>query len=314
MSEAIFHRLSAIVRIAPWAAMAASSVAWAWKWLAVSRTASPVSADSRAQARNANSGMGVDPGPDRRPAERHLEQLGLGGPRPAERLLDLAGVAAELLAEPDRRRVLEVRPAGLDDRPELLLLGDQRRCGAARGRAAARSSIAIAADSWSAVGIVSFELWQRLTSSFGWTFRPPEPGRREVGDDLVHVGVGRGAEPGLVDVDRELVVVVAVGDRCGGRRDRRRRRPASSRPSCAVRLGGGQLDQGQRPEEAARASLAGDREVQDGPLGRGAVQGVGRDLHLAHRIALGAGGGGRCLGHGPIVGRRADSNAAEPGR
>ncbi len=34
------------------------------------------------------------------------------------------------------------------------------------------SSIAIAADSWSAVGIVSFELWQRLTSSFGWTVRP----------------------------------------------------------------------------------------------------------------------------------------------
>ena len=31
-SEAIFHRLSAIVRIAPCAAMAASSVAWAWKW------------------------------------------------------------------------------------------------------------------------------------------------------------------------------------------------------------------------------------------------------------------------------------------
>ena len=33
--------------------------------------------------------------------------------------------------------------------------------------------MATAADSWSAVGIVSFELWQRLTSSFGWTFRPP---------------------------------------------------------------------------------------------------------------------------------------------
>ena len=32
--------------------------------------------------------------------------------------------------------------------------------------------MATAADSWSAVGIVSFELWQRLTSSFGWTFRP----------------------------------------------------------------------------------------------------------------------------------------------
>ncbi len=35
------------------------------------------------------------------------------------------------------------------------------------------SSIATAADSWSAVGIVSFELWQLLTSSLGWTFAPP---------------------------------------------------------------------------------------------------------------------------------------------
>ena len=30
--------------------------------------------------------------------------------------------------------------------------------------------MAIAADSWSAVGMSSFELWQRLTSSLGWTF------------------------------------------------------------------------------------------------------------------------------------------------
>ena len=34
------------------------------------------------------------------------------------------------------------------------------------------SSMAIAALSWSAVGIASLELWQRLTWSFGWTFRP----------------------------------------------------------------------------------------------------------------------------------------------
>ena len=37
---------------------------------------------------------------------------------------------------------------------------------------------------------------------------------------------------------------------------------------------------------APREPLAGDREVQDGALGRGAVQRVGRDLHLAHRVAL----------------------------
>ena len=70
-------------------------------------------------------GMGVDPGPDRGPAERHREQLVARGLRAADRLLDLARVARELLAEADRRRVLEVRPAGLDDAPELVGLRGQ---------------------------------------------------------------------------------------------------------------------------------------------------------------------------------------------
>ena len=114
--------------------------------------------------------VGVDPGPDGGPAERHGEQLGLGGARPADRLLDLAGVAAELLAEPDRRRVLEVRPAGLDHRPELVRLGVERRAERSRAPGRSASSIAIAAESWSAVGITSFEDWHLLTWSFGWTF------------------------------------------------------------------------------------------------------------------------------------------------
>ena len=66
--------------------------------------------------------------------------------RPPDRLLDLAGVAAEFLAEPDRRRVLEVRPAGLDDRPKLVGLRDERRLGAVSRAGSRSSSIAIAAD------------------------------------------------------------------------------------------------------------------------------------------------------------------------
>ena len=114
--------------------------------------------------------------------------------------------------------------------------------------------MAIAADSWRAVGIVSFELWQRLTSSFGWTVRPP-PSRLggEVRDDLVHVRIGRGARAGLVDVDRELVVVGAVGDR----RRRGARWPRDVRleqAELAVGLGRGELDQGQRVEEPRAGS------------------------------------------------------------
>ncbi len=35
------------------------------------------------------------------------------------------------------------------------------------------SSIATAPESWSAVGMSSFEDWHLLTSSLGWTFAPP---------------------------------------------------------------------------------------------------------------------------------------------
>ena len=160
--------------------------------------------------------------------------------------------------------------------------------------------MAIAADSWSAVGIVSFELWQRLTSSFGWTFRPSSRALREVGDDLVHVGVRRGARAGLIDVDRELGVMASVGDLRGGGSDRRRDIRIEE-AELLVGLGGGELDERERPQEPARQRPARDREVEDGPLGGGAVQGVGRDLHLAHRIALDAGGGSASR-HRGIVG------------
>src|SRR4051794_28487555 len=63
--------------------------------------------------------VSVDAGPDRGPPEGHDRQLGDRPAGPANRLLDLAGVAPKLLAEADRRRILEVRPARLDDRPEL---------------------------------------------------------------------------------------------------------------------------------------------------------------------------------------------------
>ena len=134
MSEAIFQRPSAIVRSAPWAAMTASSAAWAWKWLAASRTCQTGQRGEADAGPERVLGMGVDPGPDGGSAERHGEQFLLGGTGSPDRFLDLARVAAELLAEPDRRRVLEVGPAGLDDRPELLGLGGERRVEPLEGR------------------------------------------------------------------------------------------------------------------------------------------------------------------------------------
>ena len=221
-SEAIFHRLSAIVRMAPWAAMAASSVACAWKWFAALADGQPGQARQPGARPERVFGMGVDPGPDRGPAERDLEQLGLGRACAPDRLLDLAGIAAELLAEADRCRVLEMGPAGLDDRPERLLLGHQRGVEVLeggqqvlldghRGRQLERRRD----DVVRALAAVDLVVGVDLSAL-------AQAARGQVGDDLVHVRVGRGRRAGLEDVDRELLVVVAIGDRCRSRGDRSR--------------------------------------------------------------------------------------------
>src|SRR5438477_11154974 len=112
---------------------------------------------------------------------------------------------------------------------------------------------------------------------------PAENLRRAVGDDLVGVGVGGSSRTGLVDVDRELVVEFSVDDLLR-RLDDRAHPALGKKAELAVGLRGGLLDQSERADEPARKWLAGDREVEDGPLRRRSVVGAGGDLHLAHRV------------------------------
>ena len=233
-------------------------------------------------------GMGVDAGPDRRPAERHGQQLVARDLGATDGFLDLAGVATELLTEADRRRVLEVGPARLDHRPELVGLGRQRRLQLDEGR-----------DERLLDGHRGGQLERRRDGVVGAlaaidvvvrvdTRRAAKPAGGEVGHDLVHVRVGRGARTGLVDVDRELVVVIAVGDRGGGRRDGMRHIRVEQ-AEARVGLRRRQLDEGEGAQEPSREALAGDGEVEDGALGGGAVAGIGGNGQLAHRVALHAG-------------------------
>src|SRR4029079_7290107 len=99
------------------------------------------------------------------------------------------------------------------------------------------------------------------------------------GGAFVLFGGGGGPGAGLVDVDRELVVVSALGNLGRGGRDRLcdvRVEQAELR----VRLGRGLLDEGERPDERTWEPLPGDREVEDGALGGRAVQRVPRHVHL----------------------------------
>ena len=122
---------------------------------------------------------------------------------------------------------------------------------AARARAAAVAGTSPSAARCTADGKTSFEDWPMFTWSFGCTSVAGE-----VGDHLVGVHVRRGARAGLEDVDRELVVVLAV--RPPRRRRRRSARPARRRagPSSAFDPRGGGLDAAQpahRPATGTRS-------------------------------------------------------------
>ena len=78
-------------------------------------------------------------------------------------------VAGEFLAERERRRVLRVRAADLDDVCEGLRLVVQRVAQLAAAPGAGDRTISSAPAMCIAVGKVSFEDWLMLTWSFGWT-------------------------------------------------------------------------------------------------------------------------------------------------
>ena len=228
--------------------------------------------------------VGVDAGADSRAAERNARELIDGRSRSPHRFLDLPGVALELLPEPDRGGVLEVRASGLDHRPELLALGferlvqplqrrdelilDRHRRGKLdRGR---NDVVGGLAEVHVVVGVDEAR-----------TSLPAENLRRACRYDLVRVGVGRGARTGLINVDRELFVELAV-DHLLGRGGDRACPAAREQAELEVGLSRRPLDQAESADETAWQRLAGDREVEYGALGRGAVVGVGRHLHLTH--------------------------------
>jgi hypothetical protein len=64
-------------------------------------------------------GMCVEPGPDRRAAERHFVHGGQCRVDRADREIELTHPPGDLLSERERRGVLQVRPTDLDDVGEL---------------------------------------------------------------------------------------------------------------------------------------------------------------------------------------------------
>ncbi len=76
----------------------------------------------------------IDAGAHRVAAQRDFLELLAGLVQAAHGAFHLAGVALELLAQSNRRRVLEMRATGLDDRPELFAFLLQHLAQALDGR------------------------------------------------------------------------------------------------------------------------------------------------------------------------------------
>ncbi len=115
MSLAIFIRLAASVFSAPCACTSASS---AGKRLELVRRRDERQAGETRQLLGDAFGIArrrIQPGADRGAAERQLAQMRQAGMQVAVGLLELRHVAGELLAERERRRILQMRAADLHD-------------------------------------------------------------------------------------------------------------------------------------------------------------------------------------------------------
>ena len=235
--------------------------------------------------------MGVDPGPDRGPANRKFRQCGAARRDPPDAVVDLGLIPGELLAEADRGRVHQVRASRFHDRIELLsFLGetlfefpeggqealidlqerrdvDRRRDDIVRGLAH--------------VGVVVRMDRPFLAERMAEDFVGP------VRDDLVPVHVRRRPAARLEHVEGELGVELAVHHFLAGLDDRL---PdlGIKQAELHVRLGRCHLDEPERVDEAAPEADPANGEVLDRSLGLRPPVRVFRDLELPQEVPLDA--------------------------
>ncbi len=232
--------------------------------------------------------MGVQPGADSRPAERDLAE-------PLERALDpcpalahLRGVAAELLAEGDGDRVHPVRPARLDDVGELGRLPLERRAQVVeRGQEVVHDLVerrevhSRREHVVRALAHVHVVVCMHVLAGEGC-------------DHLVGIHVRRRARAGLKDVDRELVVELAVRDAIRGGGDPARLLLVEEL-ELAVDECGGRLDPAEPPRHRGGDRLAGDGEVGDRLAGLASPQ-LWSGGGVSHIVSVARGAESRSVG------------------
>ena len=139
---------------------------------------------------------------------------------PLDAVPDLRGVPAELLAQGDRGGVHQVGAAGLHHGRELGGLAPPARRPGGPAPGSGRGRRASVAATWIEDGKTSLRRLRGVDVVVRDGPCGPSAARGQRREHLVGVHVRAGAGAGLEHVDRELGVVLAGGDRVGGRRDR----------------------------------------------------------------------------------------------
>ncbi len=236
----------------------------------------------------------VEAGADRGAALREPQHARQHAFDPLDAVVDLRRIAGEFLAERQRRRVLQVGAADLDDRvPALRLVGEARVHRLERREQLSCAPRAPAAMCI-AVGKLSFDDWLLLTWSLGWTgsLPPRLP---------VRISLARPAITSLAfmfDWVPDPVCQMTSGNWLS------RSPRATSRGRLLDDLGElgveaadprihprrGLLDEAQRMDDLERHLLARtEREILDRPLGLRAPISVGGDFDRPEAVGLGAG-------------------------
>ena len=260
----------------------------------------PVSLASTRRHAAAELGMRVDAGADGRAAGRQFEHRVLSLRGPLDRQFDLPGEAADFLAQPQRRGVGQMRAADLDDLVPLLGLVGQHAVQPLKRRDQVlfdrRGHGHVDRRGKHVVGALPHvDVIVGMDRLFGLQPIAAQQLDGPVADHLVGVHVARRARAGLKDVDRELVVELAVGHFAAGRQQ-----GLDLLGVERVLAGAGQLAQVAIGDAAANFTSprpwinAGGScqpeigKVFDGPLRLRTVIGLGRHADLAHRILLDA--------------------------
>lgn len=108
---------------------------------------------------------------------------------------------------------------------------------------------------------------------------------RPTSQNLVHIGIGRGAGPGLKNIDHKLIIE-PPGNNFSGGFDYGTGFLSRKRAVSSIDSGSAELDQSQGADKLWCQSQITDGEVLHGSLGACSIERTGGYRHLSHRVSF----------------------------